>query len=44
MGVFAAGAAVAALLEFMQRNHVMAGIVGCLTLVGVVFSWLWLRD
>ena len=42
--VFGVGAATGAWLALMQRNHVLAAIVGCATLVGVLFTWLWQRD
>jgi outer membrane biosynthesis protein TonB len=41
--VFGVGASVAAGLELIQHNHVLAAIVGCATLVGVLFAWLWNR-
>lgn len=41
--VFGVGASVAAWLALMQRNYVLGAIVGCATIVGVVFAWLWRR-
>ena len=41
--VLAVGATAAAWLALMQRNYVLGAIVGCATIVGVVFAWLWRR-
>jgi hypothetical protein len=42
--VFGVGASVAAWLALVQRNYVLGAIVGCATIVGVVFAWLWRRN
>ena len=41
--VFGVGASIAACLALMQRNYVLGAIVGCATIVGVVFAWMWRR-
>jgi hypothetical protein len=41
--VFGLGASIATWLGLMQRNYVLGAIVGCATIVGVVFAWLWKR-
>ena len=41
--VFGVGASVGGCLALIQHNYVLAAIVGCATLVGVVFTWLWNR-
>lgn len=41
--VFGVGASVGGCLALVQHNYVLAAIVGCATLVGVVFTWLWNR-